>query len=399
MVSGTPQVLFVGHEASRTGAPVMLLHFLRWLRDHTDLDFHILLLEGGPLVESYAEVAPTKVLAGLRESRWSRTLTRYRLGAVAAVLRSLVARRWCVPYRATPLVYCNSIRAIRALGLLGSGPQIVVSHIHELELALSVSTPPDERELLLTRPDWYVAASDLVRDNLVENHGLPPERISRHYEFIDVAELLDSLPPEGGDDLRASLGIPADAAVVGAVGVPEPRKAPDLFLQLALELRRRDLGRPVHLVWVGAAPDDDGTRWMRHDLELAGLGDMVHVVEPQAHPARWFSLFDVLALTSREDPFPLVCLESSLLGTPVVCFPNTGMAEFVGDGERGFVVPYLDLVAMADRIADLVTDPEALAAVGGRASVAVREQFDVGRGAPSLYADLDAWRHGRSHRG
>ena len=29
-----PDVLFLGHEASRTGAPLMFLYFLRWLRDH-----------------------------------------------------------------------------------------------------------------------------------------------------------------------------------------------------------------------------------------------------------------------------------------------------------------------------------------------------------------------------
>lgn len=385
-----PEVLFVGHEATRTGAPLMLLHFLRWLRAETDLSFEIVLLDGGPLVAEFREVAPTRVLADLRDSGWSRRLERYRLGGLASVLRSVVARRWCAPYRRIPLVYCNSIRAIRILGLLGGGSRTVVSHVHELELAISVSTAPAERELLLTRPDRYVAASDLVKQNLVDNHGLDPDRIARHYEFIDVAAFTPG-PSTGLADLRRDLGIPSDAAVVGAVGVAEPRKAPDLFLQLALELRRRDLGRPVHLVWVGAEPEADGTRWMAHDIGHAGLGDLVHVVGSQASPARFFELFDVLALTSREDPFPLVCLESSLLGTPILCFPNTGMAEFVGDDENGVVVPYLDLHAMADAIEDLLADPARLEAMGARASVAVRDHHDVTVGAPALYADLRAW--------
>src|ERR1700704_1052659 len=42
------RVLFIGHEATRTGAPLMLLHLLRWLRDNTDIDFDLLIRSDGP---------------------------------------------------------------------------------------------------------------------------------------------------------------------------------------------------------------------------------------------------------------------------------------------------------------------------------------------------------------
>jgi len=393
-----PEVLFVGHEATRTGAPLMLLYFLRWLRANTDLEFAVVLLDGGPLVDDYAEVAPLRVLADLRRSRVSRILERYHLRQFAGLYRSVMARRWCAPFRATPLVYCNSITSIRILSLLGGHERTVVSHVHELELAISVQTPPADRDRLLHDVDWYVAASDLVKDNLVSNHEVDPDRIVRHYEFIEVEAFVDAVPGHG-TDLRAALAIPADAAVIGAVGVAESRKGPDLFLALAMAFRRRDLGRPVHFVWVGADPAGEGTQWMAHDIDKAGLGDIVHVVGSQAAPAAWFELFDVLTLTSREDPFPLVCLESSLLGTPIVCFDNTGMAEFAGDGECGFVVPYLDVHVMADRVEGLLRDPDLSAAVGARASARVRARHDASYGAPRLYGDLEAWLRGEEGPG
>lgn len=393
-----PDVLFVGHEASRTGAPLMLLYFLRWLRANTDLDIALVLLDGGPLVDDYAEVAPTRVLSDLRESRWSRALERYRARPVASLLRSVVARRWCAPFRAAPLVYCNSITSVRLLGLLGAGPRTVVSHVHELEQAISVQMPAADRSVLFNGVDWYVAASDLVKENLVENHGVDPDRVARHYEFIEVDRFLDAVPDEVAD-LRERLAIPADAAVIGAVGVAEPRKGPDLFLDLAMDFRRREVGRPVHFVWVGADPAGEGTRWMTHDVDKAGLGDIVHVLGSQAVPAPWFQLFDAFVLTSREDPFPLVCLESSLLGTPIVCFDNTGMAEFAGDGECGYVVPYLDVHLMADRVEALLRDPALARAVGARAAAEVRAHHDVGFGAPRLHDDIEAWRRGDRHCG
>jgi glycosyltransferase involved in cell wall biosynthesis len=74
------------------------------------------------------------------------------------------------------------------------------------------------------------------------------------------------------------------------------------------------------------------------------------------------------------------------------------MAEFAGDGDCGFVIPYLDLEAMADRVMTLLTDAELAHAVGARAARRVREEFDYHHGAPALYADLEKWREASGGR-
>ncbi len=57
-----PKVLFIrGHEASRTGALLVLLNFLRWLRGNSDVDFEILLRQGGELLGDFQALAPTSV--------------------------------------------------------------------------------------------------------------------------------------------------------------------------------------------------------------------------------------------------------------------------------------------------------------------------------------------------
>ena len=54
-----PSILFVSHDASRTGAPIALLTFLRWLRANTDYRFEVLLGCGGPLEPAFEALAPT----------------------------------------------------------------------------------------------------------------------------------------------------------------------------------------------------------------------------------------------------------------------------------------------------------------------------------------------------
>jgi hypothetical protein len=50
------KILFVGHRADRTGAPILLLHLLRWLRENTELCFELLLLKGGDLEPEFRKL-------------------------------------------------------------------------------------------------------------------------------------------------------------------------------------------------------------------------------------------------------------------------------------------------------------------------------------------------------
>src|SRR4051812_46277647 len=59
---GPSRVLFVSHQATRTGAPIMLLHLIRWVRANTDVRAEILLLRGGPLESEFRKLGRTRVL-------------------------------------------------------------------------------------------------------------------------------------------------------------------------------------------------------------------------------------------------------------------------------------------------------------------------------------------------
>jgi glycosyltransferase involved in cell wall biosynthesis len=75
-------------------------------------------------------------------------------------------------------------------------------------------------------------------------------------------------------------------------------------------------------------------------------------------PADYMAAADVFVLTSREDPYPLVCLEAAALEKPIVCFEGGGgTPEFV-EADCGFVVPYLDIIGMADRVISLLDSPD-----------------------------------------
>lgn len=395
------RVLFVSHEGSLTGAPMALLHLVRWLRDNSDIEPEVAILRDGPLTTQFEEVGPTTVLG--TEVDWPvPTAAERRLkekGRDRAALRRQVARlrRLVGPLGGARTVYLNSAASVRLLHHLPRA-EAVVAHVHELRAALSWSLPPLDQEVLRTRVDHVIAAADCVADNLVRQFGLPRSDITRIYEFIDPERVL--APPERDRrELLATLGIPADALVVGGSGWADWRKGIDLFTQLAREIDRQ--GRDdVHLVWVGGIPGGDEGDQIAFDAARAG--GRLHLVGLQSRPHDWYRTFDVLALTSREDPYPLVGLEAGLLGVPLICFDRAGgMTELVhrsaeeGLGDPGIVVPYLDVEAMADAALGLLDDPARRTAMGSVAATVIRRDHQVAVAGPQVLEVIERARTGR----
>ena len=52
-----PRVLFVSHDASLTGAPIVLLHLVRWLRTNANMDMEMVFVDGGPLLPEFGRYA------------------------------------------------------------------------------------------------------------------------------------------------------------------------------------------------------------------------------------------------------------------------------------------------------------------------------------------------------
>jgi glycosyltransferase involved in cell wall biosynthesis len=125
-----------------------------------------------------------------------------------------------------------------------------------------------------------------------------------------------------------------------------------------------------------------GELW--HDIKNVGLDGYRHFIGNQPNPLKYFAAFDVFALVSREDPFPLVCLEAASLGKPIVCFDNSGgEKEFVED-DCGFVVPDLDIETIASKVVKLLEAADLRQRLGKRAGQKVRERHDVEVIAPKI---------------
>ena len=386
-MTGGPDVLFVGHGAERSGPPILLRHLQHWLAANSDLSMATLVARGGPLVTDYEQIGPVGVVDGDRVGEnLARRAVRHVGGNRTADRVDGVRARGAARSLGSPaLVYANTVAPRTAplvRAVLDDGAALLV-HVHELASTLRNRIPSDHLAWLLGRADRILAASGAVRDELVGHFRVDPGRIAVCFEFVEpVANVADD---ERARD-RLALGLDPDAAVIAASGRLDWRKAPELLGQALWRIRRQHPELDARVVWIGAGGDD---RWqLEHDLESMGLTETFLLVGEQREPSQWVQVADVFALPSREDAFPLACLEAAGAEMPLVSFDTGGMVEFVAASGGGIVVPYPDIEAFAHALCGLLQDRDRRTRLGAAAAAHVHAHHTVDAGARPIHGEI-----------
>lgn len=187
--------------------------------------------------------------------------------------------------------------------------------------------------------------------------------------------------------LRAELGLPADALLIGLAARFDPHKDHRNFLRAAALLRRR---RPeVHFVLWGrdiTPQNPDLVAWLREE----GLEGAVHLLGLRTDAPALTAALDLAALSSWGEAFPLVLGEAMACGVPCVS-TDVGDAALIL-GETGRVVPPRRPQALADAWGEMLAlPPSARQALGRAARQRVQDRYSLDKMAAAyarLYEDI-----------
>lgn len=373
------KVLFISHDALRTGAPIIFLNFLRWFKANSDIPFQILLKDGGPLESEFAAIAPTSIFnpkQPTQRSLLSRILGRlgFQLDPMQIHQNRLRAK---LAQDNIGLIYANTITNGEVLEFLSSLQCPVVCHVHELGHWINHRVKSENLDQVKQFTQHYIAVSKAVQKNLIENQEISEQNISIVYASIPIQPQSPQEIQQQREKVCRQLNLPLDAKIVCASGTIDWRKGPDLFIQLARTVLKQSPGQAVYFLWVGGRKDGIQYAQLQHDIHNTDLKEQVFFLGEQVKPLEYFAACDIFALMSREDPYPLVCLEAASLGKPIVCFDRSGgEPEFVED-DCGFVVSYLDIETMAAKVLTLINSPDLCQRLGANARRKVEERHNI----------------------
>ena len=370
-----PTVMVTSHEASRTGAPLVALNAGAWLADtHNVITY---LGRGGTVAADFAAHSVLVVTCSLSPLDAEYLLRELR------VTHSLGA------------VLLNSVETspLGPAALHAGLPCVALVH----EFA-AYTLPLGRMSSLAESADRVVTPAALIRDSLQRELG-QLRGGPAHHVVVHPQGCLPGLPqdPDTTDLDRNGLlsflrAEPGRTKVVLAAGYVQMRKGLDLFVQTAAEFRAI-AGDDVRFLWVGSGyyPAADMSYGvfvadMIRRLELEGT---VLFLPNQSSLDAVFAVANVFYLPSRLDPFPNVVLDAFQAGKPVVCFDRaTGVAEVMRDQPGvsvrgtsharavGAAVPYCDVRAAAQALANFCRPAEIKRAAGNAAFASRRFKFD-----------------------
>lgn len=221
--------------------------------------------------------------------------------------------------------------------------------------------------LLAKRTERIVTNSSGVVD-FYASKGLPQEK------FVVIPNGIGPAPPSRLDRAAflQSIGLPADAEVIAAVGRLWPQKRiKDLIWAADLLKCIRD---KTHLLIIGDGPQRDRLERFREQTETV---DRVHFLGERPDVMDILPHCQCLWLGSSYEGQSNAIMEAMNAGLPVVATDIPGNRDLVVPNQTGFLVDVGDRAAFAQRTQAILTDPELAKRLGEAGQRRIREHFSV----------------------
>ena len=165
------KILFVGHDANRAGAQLLLLRFLTLLKQNTDVSFAVLLRHGGELLKEFEALAPVYIwyqpAPVPKLFKQVRKMLKFEGSHKPhqAVLEQLSVHKF-------DLIVANTIANGDILPQLKAALKCnVLSYIHEMEMHIRMYTQPVYLKHVFESSDGYIVNFFIRYDNRYESYS------------------------------------------------------------------------------------------------------------------------------------------------------------------------------------------------------------------------------------
>lgn len=175
-----------------------------------------------------------------------------------------------------------------------------------------------------------------------QRQGVPAEFLGLTETIFNWIPALKPALPKAVKVLRAELGIPESAYVVGGVGRFAKEKGFDLLVEAFVKADLPD----SYLVIIGDGPERERLLNTPH-IVLPGLVSDV---------ALYYALFDVFVLPSLFEPFGLVLLEAMNMGLPIISTKTEGPKEILLPVEGTVLVEVGDVNSLSGALVNSVAE-------------------------------------------
>jgi glycosyltransferase involved in cell wall biosynthesis len=351
-----PTIVLVTHEVSRTGAPILVLNLANYFKKY----FNIIVLSLGDGELKKAFTCESSLFIGpLRDTSYA---SREVMTCFFSLLNKRVNIKWAI---------VNSIVSTQVAVALDDAEIPVVHLIHEFP---SYTKPEHIFVESSQHSAKQVYSSQLLLDDVLAIYPelVPNKSIALQQGRCVVPDSNGILQMESKHRSYAlSETSKSKIFLVVGMGYVHIRKGVDYFVECCRLVSRKCPSAKFKFIWYGDGykPENDlnYSVYLKDQFERSDIEGLLEFRPATDDLESIYNEADLLLLTSRLDPLPLVSQDMMHYSKPVLCFDrSTGLAEFLfkRDETKCCVVPYGDIKAMADLVISFMDNPVYLAEVG-----------------------------------
>lgn len=245
--------------------------------------------------------------------------------------------------------YTPFFQAMLSRGFLGRRPVLFTEHGRHFPDLPSRKRSVVNR-LLLRRNDRLVGCGKAVRQALIDNEGLPANRVEVVYNGVDLQSLA------GGnsslrDSLRSSFGFTEQDFV--AIQVARLHELKDHLTAVATIDAAQKQNENIKLLIVGEGDQRDA---IQTEVQRLDLGQHVVLAGNRADIPDLLRAADCFLMTSISEGIPLTIIEAMAANLPVVSTAVGGIPEMIEHGKSGFLAKAKDSNSLAQHLVNLAQD-------------------------------------------
>jgi len=340
------KLVIVTHSMNESGAPILIYHIAKNFHER-NYDVIILSLEGGGLAQKYEELS-IPVINLNQDSVTDVILDKIQLEYVVKTLA----------LKGYKEVITNTIISGLTVPFFQKYNFKIISLIHEMKSSIQLYNLSNGGEEIATYSDYIV-----FPDKIVENDFYSLFKRNQNKSVIYTQGLYKEKEniPLNRKDVENKYHIPPNAKIITGSGIGDLRKGIDLFFNAAQQLLSLENKEEYHFIWAGNIADIIIQNWLLYQFERIGKIERIHItnfIQDKKEYQNLISCSDAFWLTSREDPYPSVMIESLEFGTPVLGFRDSGGVNTLLAENRGTLIDNFNTYQLAEETIKLLHDKE-----------------------------------------
>ena len=341
------KILFISHESTRTGAPLILLEFIKWLSAKNKFKIYVLIVKSGILdseFKKYGKVINTFEIADTRKKIIIlKFIYRFKNSLVSQFLKEKIVYSYLKILK-FQIVYSNTITNGQIINNYIPKNYRIITHVHELPTLIN-SYGKLNLSQVIKYSNFFIASSNLVKFNLVSRYSIDINSIDVVYPSIDLNQKLENN--------LFSFNNPKKY-IIGSSGSLSFEKGADRLIPFILQLLK--FRTDFHFIWIGVNLNSKFTADFQVELIKNKIDSYVSFLGNLKYPITLFEKLDLFVLFSREESFSIVTIENCFLKKPVLCYAGVGGTEEILSIVPQNIIPSDSHFDMATRVNQLLND-------------------------------------------